>query len=667
MMLDRPVTVLPGIGPKRAQTIKKLGLETVRDVLYSFPRAYRDFQNILTPNMAKAGEEQLITGRLHNLTERHISQGRRIIQAKLGDNLTLTWFIFHRGRGSSYLYRRLQKIEQIWVYGMVKDALFGFEMNSPDFFTEPPFHRGLMPVYPLIAGISNEQRVTWIEAALKHSSELEECLPAYICDNYLGRELAFREIHFPKDWDMQNKARDRIVFEEFFFFHLGLQFGVKKESGYRHKPDGELMSRYLESLPFDLTEGQQNALETVCEDMEAIHPMRRLIHGEVGSGKTVVAEYGAIKAVASGGQVAMMVPTEVLARQMAQRLKTSLGDLGIEVALLIGNMREKEQEEVRTAIANGNAQVIVGTHALITKKVEYKHLTLAIVDEQHRFGVRQRLALLDKGNADLLVMSATPIPRSLALTLYGDLKTTEIRQLPEGRKEVDTRLVDPKRRDDVYNYLVSRVRQGEQAYVVFPLVEESENLHLKSAVREMEELQKGLLSTVRVGLLHGQMGKEKEEVFQAFYNREIDVLLATTVIEVGMNVPNATVMVIENAERFGLAQLHQLRGRVGRGSKPGICFLLSYNLSENSRDRLNVIRKSNDGFEIAEEDLRLRGPGDLLGVRQSGQPLFRLADIQKDRDALQLSAYNVQKLLLKDPNLINFPNLKKELDRQRYQ
>lgn len=665
-MLDRPVTVLPGIGPKRAETVKKLGLETVRDVVFSFPRAYKDFQKVLTPHTAQANVEQLITGTLLNLNERNISGGRRIIQARLDDMLTLTWFIHYRGRGPSFLYRRLQKIKQIWVYGMVKDALFGLEMNSPEFFDKEPMHHGLMPVYPLISGVSNEQRKNWIRYALNYSHELEECLPPNISKNLLEREQAFREIHFPADWEMQAKARKRIVFEEFFLFNLGLQYGVKKASGFKHSLDGELVERYLKSLPFELTDDQQDALKIVGKDMESTFPMRRLIHGEVGSGKTIVAEYGAIKAVESGGQVAMMVPTEVLARQMIQRLKGSLGPLGINVTLLIGHMPAKESDEVRKALANGSAQVAVGTHALITEKVKFKNLTLAIVDEQHRFGVRQRLALLDKGNADLLVMSATPIPRSLALTLYGDLETTEIRQLPQGRKEVDTRLVDPRRRNDVYDYLVSRIKRGEQAYVVFPLVEESDKLDLKAAVNEMEELKRGLLSTVSVGLLHGQMGKEKEEIFQAFYNQEIQVLLATTVIEVGMNVPNATVMVIENAERYGLAQLHQLRGRVGRGDKPGICFLLSYNLSELGRARLDVIRNTNDGFKIAEEDLKLRGPGDLLGVRQSGQPLFKLANLLEDSAILEESARLVQELLLDDPDLKNYSYLKNELKRQRY-
>ena len=663
-MLDASVTVLPGIGEKRAQAIRNLGLETVRDVLLSFPRTYKDFQTIVEPSQVEIGVEQLTSGKLTNLTERRISQGRRLIQGQLDGSLTLTWFVYHKGPGMSYLLRKLQKAETLWVYGVAKPSLFGAEMSSPEFFLRAP-RLGLMPVYPLMAGVSNDQRIRWVEAALKHVHELPECLPEKIRGARPGRAEAVAEIHFPKSRSRYEEARERLVFEEFFLFLLGLQGSQEVRSGIAHKPDGELVKRYRARLPFQLTKGQEDALRQVAADMEAERPMRRLIQGDVGSGKTVVAEYGAVKAVASGGQVAMMVPTEVLARQMVKRMKESLEPLGISVELLIGNMKGKEQERVRAALEVGDCDVVVGTHALITEKVNFKHLSLAVVDEQHRFGVRQRSALLGKGNADLLVMSATPIPRSLALTIYGDLDTTEIRELPAGRQAVDTRLVDPARRDDVYRYLVSRVHQGEQAYVVFPLVDESEHLDLKAATQEMESLKDGLLSSVRVGLIHGQMGKEKEAVFEAFAAGEIDFCLATTVIEVGMNVPHATVMVIENAERFGLAQLHQLRGRVGRGNKGGICFLLAYNLTPHSRDRLNVVRTSNDGFFIAEEDLRLRGPGDLFGIRQWGQPLFRLADLKEDQDILTKAALQVKELL-ETHSLAEYPELRRELERYEW-
>ncbi len=664
--LDGPVTILTGVGPKRAQTIKKLGLETLRDVLFSFPRDYKDFQQVYRPDQAKIGQAQLVTGSLINLFERPVSRGRRIVQAQLDGILTLTWFVHHRTRGPSYLYQRLRKAKELWVYGSVKEGYGGLEMSSPEYFLRAPTHLGLMPVYPLISTVSNDQRVRWVQEALKYLDELKECLPAAVQNGYLHRHTALRWIHFPRNWQEQEQARERLVFEEFFLFHLGLQRGARTTPGVVHAPDGELVERYLQSLPFELTPGQKNALRDVAQDMESPLAMRRLIQGEVGSGKTIVAEYGAVKAVENGGQVAMMVPTEVLARQMVQRLTSALQSLGITVELLIGNMTGKEQTRVRTGIEEGLIQVVVGTHALITDKVQFANLTLAIVDEQHRFGVRQRLALQGKGNADLLVMSATPIPRSLALTAYGDLDTSEIRDLPQGRQVVDTRLIDPNRRADVYRYLVHRVKAGDQGYVVFPLVEESEHLDLKAAETEMKVLQQGLLRDIRVGLIHGQMGKEKEKTFEAFYRQEIDVLIATTVIEVGMNVPNATVMIIENAERFGLAQLHQLRGRVGRGSKGGICFLLSYSEAPQSRERLEVIRRSTDGFFIAEEDLRLRGPGDLLGVRQWGMPMFRLGDLIEDQEVLKATAIKAQALLTEDPTLASYPQLRAELQRQRW-
>lgn len=665
-MLNGPITQLKGIGPKRAATFKKLGVETVRDVLFSFPRSYKDFQRVHLAHQVVPGQEQLVTGRLEKLYERPISGNRRIIQALLDNDLTLTWFVFQRGRGPSYLYRKLQGADQIWVYGLVK-AEFGLpEISSPEVYYKAPKHLGLMPVYPLVATVTNEQRINLVQEALKSLSELKECLPTIIRGDYLGRHEALRAIHFPKNQHQRLLAKERLVFEEFLLFHLGLQKNTKLAKGIAHKEDGPLVHKYLKSLPFQLTKGQSNALKDVAKDMESSQAMRRLIQGDVGSGKTIVAEYGAVKAVENGGQVAMMVPTEVLARQMVQRMKTALNPLQISVELLVGNLAGKEQVRVREGIQDGSIQVVVGTHALITEKVHFANLTLAIVDEQHRFGVKQRFALQEKGNADLLVMSATPIPRSLALTAFGDLETSEIRELPQGRREVDTRLIDPNQRALVYEYLVKRVKQGEQGFVVFPLVEESEHLQVKAAVTEMEELKQGLLREINVGLIHGQMGKEKEQIFEAFYRQEIDVLIATTVIEVGMNVPNATVMVIENAERFGLAQLHQLRGRVGRGNKPGICFLLSYTNSPVSRERLEVIRKSTDGFFIAEEDLRLRGPGDLLGVRQWGMPVFLIGDIVEDRELLETTAHLAFTILQEDPTLAKYPELLREIERQRW-
>lgn len=665
--LDSDVTALPGVGENRRQTLAKLGLHSLRDVLYGFPRTYKDFTRVWTPGELQEEGEYLITGELIELSERQISGGRRLVQARLmagGGTLKLTWFLFHRKRGYTYIYQRLRSAKQIWVYGTVKRALLEWEMNSPEFYLKAP-KAGLAPVYPLTSGISNQMRIRWAEHVLQYLDEIYECLPSHLTAQFGHRHEALRAIHFPKSRAALEKARRRLIFEEFFLFHLGLQLSATSIPGKVHKPDGPLVERFFESLPFQLTNGQEQAIADVRADMESPARMGRLIQGDVGSGKTIVALYAAVKAVESGGQVAVMVPTEVLARQMVERFRDTFSTLGIEVELLVSNMPKKHRTAVLEGISSGTLPVVVGTHALITDGVRFKNLTLAIVDEQHRFGVRQRQALGDQQSADMLVMSATPIPRSLALTLYGDLAVSSIRDMPAGRKEVDTRLIHPRQRDQVYEFVVRRVRQGEQAFVVFPLVEESDKLDLRAAVQEMERLVKGPLKDVRVGLVHGQMGQEKEEVLEAFYRHELDVLVSTTVIEVGMNVPRATVMVIENAERFGLAQLHQLRGRVGRGEKQGYCFLIADLKSDTVKRRLQAIRHSTDGFMIAEEDLKIRGPGDLLGLRQSGQPLFLLGDIVEDRDLLELAAQEAQQLLQVNPELEGYPTLREEINRQR--
>lgn len=665
--LDKEVTALPGVGEQRRKLLAKLGLYTIRDVLYGFPRAYKDFTRILSPAELREEGEYLVCGELVELSERAISGGRRLVQASLygdGSYLKLTWFLVHRGRGYTYIYNRLRSAKRLWVFGQARRGLLEWEMNSPEFFLRQP-KLGLTPVYPLVAGITNRMRIGWAQFALQHLEEIYECLPNHLAAHYGDRHQALRNIHFPSSWSALEKARTRLVFEEFFLFHLGLQRGLTRTEGWAHKADGQLVEKFLAGLPFELTDGQAQAIADVRADMESPTRMARLIQGEVGSGKTIVAQYAAVKAVESGGQVAVMVPTEVLARQMADRFREAFQHLGIEVELLVGNMPKKRREHILKRLRTGELKVVVGTHALITDDVVFKKLTLAIVDEQHRFGVEQRQALGASSGADMLVMSATPIPRSLALTMYGDLAVSTIRDLPAGRKPVDTRLIHPSQRDKVYAFVTRRVQQGEQAFVVFPLVEESDKLDLKAAVQEMERLKAGPLRHVRVGLVHGQMGKEKDEILQAFYRHELDVLVATTVIEVGMNIPRATIMVIENADRFGLAQLHQLRGRVGRGEKQGYCFLIADLKSDTVRERLNAIRNSNDGFFIAEADLKLRGPGDLLGLRQSGQPMFLLGDIVADQDLLAKAAEAAKALLRQDPDLAEYPTLKEELNRQR--
>lgn len=667
-MLSHPVTVLSGIGQAKAKLAAKLEIRTVRDVLFSYPRSYKNFSQILSVDQAEIGKEALFWGELTDLQEKKLPKNRRLVQARLLGKqklLNLSWFTVSYGRSRSYQFRRLQNADKLWVYGTVKAGFYGAEISGGEFFIRKPQFSGLVPVYPLVSGITNQMRLKWIEFALNHLDELDECLPSSLLRQYMKRRQAIRVIHFPANKHELQRARRRIIFEEFFLFHIGLASIREIQNYVVHKHDGNNVTVFLNNLPFKLTKGQQKAIVDVRKDMEARWQMRRLIQGDVGCGKTVVAEYASLKAVDSGGQVAIMVPTEILARQMFMRINEHFQSLDVECALLIGKTRTREYEQILTGLADGSISVVVGTHALISDNVKFANLTLAIVDEQHRFGVRQRLALSDKGIADLIVMSATPIPRSLALTLYGDLDTTIIEDMPKGRKKIDTRLIHPNHRDEVYRFLVERVKAGEQGFVVFPLVEESDKLDLKAAIQEMESLSKKQLAGVKVGLVHGQMGREKDQIMQEFYDHKLDVLVSTTVIEVGMNIIEATVMIIEDANRFGLAQLHQLRGRVGRSSKQAYCFLVDDPQSDIARKRLNVIRNTNNGLKIAEEDLKIRGPGDLLGTRQSGEPWFKLADLIRDQKLLEQAAKAAREILVDDPKLMNYPHLATEIKRQQ--
>lgn len=665
-MLEHPMTVIPGIGKSRARLAAKLDLETVRDVLFSYPRTYKDYTHILSPDEAEIGMENLFAGELVDLREKKLQGKRRLIQARLLGKrraLTLSWFNVTYHKGYSYQYNQLQNRHRLWIHGQVKSGLYGPEIVSGEFYVDEPNHLGLFPVYPLVSGITHQMRLNWIEFALKHLDEIEECLPLHLISKFMDRKQAIGSIHFPVNHEELTQARRRLIFEEFFLFHISMGLVNRKGNYIVHKPDGKLTKAFLANVPFTLTDGQKQAINNVREDMESDQQMRRLIQGDVGCGKTVVAQYASLKAVDSHGQVAVMVPTEILAAQMYTRIYRDFKPLGVTTALLVGKTAVKQQKEILNGLANGNISIAVGTHALISEKVKFANLTLAIIDEQHRFGVRQRMALSDKGKADLIVMSATPIPRSLALSVYGDLDTTLIRDKPPGRKKIDTRLIHPKQRDDVYRFLVSRVKQGEQGFVVFPLVEESEKLDARAAISEMESLSQNQLAQVRVGLVHGQMGKEKDQIMNDFYNDKIDVLISTTVIEVGMNVTNATVMIIENADRFGLAQMHQLRGRVGRSIEKAYCFLIADPQTDLAKQRLNVLRTTNDGLRIAEEDLKLRGPGDLLGTRQSGEPWFRLGDIMQDQDLLELAQATARKIISADPKLKEHPLLAIEVNK----
>lgn len=652
-MLEKPLGSLPGVGPVREKALARLGLVTIEDLLYHYPRGYQDFTRVWDPGEAADGQTALFAGHPALVKERRLSNNRRHITAVLeGERgvLMLSWFLTMRGRGSTFLHRRLTKEEELWVFGHVVRGPQGLAVTGGDWFVQrPPVI--FRPLYARTQGITNDQLVRWTGLALQHAEELDEVIPEPYRPNSWTKPRALRAMHFPRSGEEQDKARSFLVFEEFFLFQLGLLFGQERFKSAPSQRDGSLVQDFLASHPFALTVGQKQAVRQIGKAMESTRAMRCLLQGDVGSGKTVVAEYAVVKAVESGGQAAFMVPTEVLAHQMTKRLQESLKPLGIRAARLTGGISGRERQGILKALSEGCIDVAVGTHALLNRHVEFSNLTLAVIDEQHRFGVNQRTILRDKGAADLLVMSATPIPRSLALCLYSDLDAIVIPDLPQNRLPVDTRLIHPSHRNRVYAFVVKRVLAGEQAFVVFPLVEESDTLGLRAAVKEMEELSRGWLKSVRVGLVHGQLGSEKEDVLNRFTAGNLDVLVSTTVIEVGMDMPRATVMVIEEAQRFGLAQLHQLRGRVGRSSRQSYCFLLAGDPSESGWNRLQVIRETTDGLRIAEEDLRQRGPGDFLGTRQSGEPLFRLADISADRECLEEAAQAVRKLLADDPRL----------------
>ncbi len=652
-MLEKTIDCLPGVGPARERALSRLGLQTIGDVLHAYPRTYRDYTTVVDAGDAFENQTALFKGRLSNIHERLLEGNRRLVKAVLqGEHgaLNLSWFLAMRGRGSTFLRRRLIRCQELWVFGCVTRGPAGLSVTGGDWYVRrPPVL--LLPVYPLTQGISNDQRIGWADQALKYAAEAEDVIPDSHRPYGWTKSQALRAIHFPESEEERIKGRSFLVFEEFLLFQLGMLQGLDRTKSVSHGPDGPLVRAYLASLPFSLTSGQQSAIRSIGEAMESPHRMRCLLQGDVGCGKTVVAEYAAVKAVESGGQVALMVPTEILARQMVERFELSLGPLGISVICLVGGMGRKTRDAALERLVHNRYQVVVGTHALLNDEVRFKRLTLAVVDEQHRFGVSQRTTLGRKGEADILVMSATPIPRSLALTLYSNLDIVLIPDLPRDRLPVDTRIIHPNRREDVYRFLVKRVREGEQGFVVFPLVEESDSLGLRAAVKEMESLSRGPLGSVRVGLVHGRMGREKDDVMARFAQGELDVLVSTTVIEVGMDMPRTTVMVVEEAQQFGLAQLHQLRGRVGRSTRKSYCFLVAGSASETAWNRLRVIRDTTDGLRIAEEDLRQRGPGDFFGSRQSGEPVFRLADITADQELLEAASRAVQSLYKADPRL----------------
>lgn len=646
-----PIQFLKTIGPKRAKTLQRLGIFTVEDLLNHFPKRYEDRRNVKKINQVCSGEVETVKARVISQQELKPRRGLKIIKLDLSDGsgtLTAVWF------NNPYVLKQLPRGIEVVVTGKVERRFGSTELMVSDYELAGAgdYQPGIVPVYGATENLTSKQIKLLVGYALEHVERLmPEFLPEDVLNRYHfpRRADAYRQIHFPTDFAQKEAARRRLVFEEFVLLQLGIQRvkGKKDEvHGIPMGSPGPLVSRLRKNLPFTLTGAQVRVIREVFRDMARPHPMARLVQGDVGSGKTVVAAMALLLAIESGYQGAMMAPTEILAEQHYLALRQAFQPLGLNVELLTGSRSKREREEVLRRTALGECQVLVGTHALVQETVAFKALGLAVTDEQHRFGVRQRANLQAKGeNPHVLIMTATPIPRTLALTVYGDLSLSVIDELPPGRKEIKTCHISEKNRQKLYRFMEQEIAKGRQIYVVCPLVKESEVLDLRAAT-ELAQVIAGRFPHEQVGLLHGRMRKqEKEAVINGFRENQIKIIVSTTVIEVGVNVPNASVMVIESAERFGLAQLHQLRGRVGRGSYQSYCILVGNADNDEIRRRLGIMCATNDGFKIAEEDLKLRGPGEFFGTRQHGLPELKIADIIHDGPLLDEAGALAAKLI----------------------
>ena len=641
--LSDPVTILKGVGPTKAKQFAQLNIFTLGDLICHFPRAYEDRTKLTTIEKLEVDKPACFKAMVMNTPRTsHIRKGLDITKVQVADHtarLNLTFF------NQKFTTEQLQYGKEYIFYGAVSGDFIGYNMTSPVFepLDAPPITtRRVLPLYPLTAGLSNASVLKAVRQALAICDPPEEILPEAVRREYgiLGADRAYYAIHEPSSMEEAELAKRRLIFEEFFIFSAGLALmrASRNQKSLPPYTDCDL-SAFYKALPFTLTGAQTRAIGEISEDLRRGAPMNRLVQGDVGSGKTMVAAAAAYLAVRNGHQAAMMAPTEILAEQHYASLSKLLTPLGIRVALLTGSLTPKQKKLTRQAIEEGSADLIVGTHALVSDSTVFCDLGLVITDEQHRFGVSQRSKLSAKGeDPHILVMSATPIPRTLALLMYGDLEVSILDELPPGRQQIDSFLVNESYRARINAFIRKQVAEGHQCYVVCPAVEESEDLGMKAATVWAETLQKTVFPDLRIALLHGQMkGAEKEAVMNAFARGSADVLVATTVIEVGVDVPNATLMVIEDADRFGLSQLHQLRGRVGRGKAKSYCILTSHNRNPETLQRLKALCKTTDGFKIAEEDLNLRGPGDFFGSRQSGLPVFRVANLSCDLQTLKLA------------------------------
>ncbi len=695
MDLSTPVSKLTGVGEKYLEKLQNLGIKSVEDLLFYFPRKYNDFSKITPINKIQLKEITTIYGTIREIKNQRTYKKRMMITiATIADNSGTIKAIWYR---QPYLTGSLKSgyevifsgkaqedkgklIFQNPIYEVInKDLKKSNKETSDTSNTFDPSdtlnltHSGrIVPVYSETEGVTSRWLRFKIKSLLHLVEQIKDYLPEEVkkSQNLLELSKAVRQIHFPENHNILKKAKKRLSFDELFLIqinHLKQKIDWQKGKGKACKFDEKLIKKFVSSLPFDLTLGQKKAAWEILKDLQKPIPSNRLLEGEVGSGKTVVAVIAILNVIKNGFQTAFMVPTEILAQQHYKKINSYLKPYGIKIALLLGSTKKKEKEKIKEWVKKGEVDLVIGTHALIQEEINFKKLALAVIDEQHRFGVAQRAGLRERSgdefNPHLFTMTATPIPRTLALALYGDLDLSIISELPPGREKVETRLVKPKERDKAYKFIEEQISKGRQVFVICPLIEESDILGVKSVNLEYEKLSKDIFPDLNIGMMHGRFkSKEKEKIMRDFVKKKIDILVATSVIEVGIDIPNATVMVIEGADRFGLAQLHQFRGRVGRGKFKSYCFMFCEFRSRKIFARLNALVKSYDGFKLAEVDLKIRGPGEVYGMRQHGIPDLKMASLQ-DADLIKIAKSEAEKILKKDPKLKKYPKLVSEIEK----
>ena len=670
LSLSTPLTVLKGIGPKKAEALSIDGLSTIDQLLHYYPRKYLDRTTLTLLSKLSGGQNVNVIGTIQSIKMRK-GKFKYFLESIIYDGygyLTLRWF-----NGAKYIKKALKIGDKLAVSGKV-EFYNGYQIIHPDFEKlkedEDPINTGsIIPIYPLTSNLKNNgidsrflRRI--IKTIKKSSISINDHFEKNFLleTNLIELKRALNDIHFAKSLIDLNRAIERLKFDEHFFLQLHLAYKNQKNLKIKSKPcfqNSKFDKKIIEALSFELTEAQHRAHTQIKNSLTNSSPMNCLLQGDVGSGKTIVSILASSIAVESNFQVAVMAPTEILARQHLKSFKKEFDPLKITCALLTGGMARKERDKIIESLNNGKIDLVIGTHALIQKDVKFKKLGLVIIDEQHRFGVNQRRKLVEKGNnPHFLAMTATPIPRTLAITLYGDMDLCIIDEMPKNRKPVITKVIDENRLKRVYDFMAKEVVLGRQCMIVYPLVEETEKSDLIAATEMYEELSKNEFSNLEVGLIHGKMEKtEKDSIMNNFSANNINILISTTVIEVGIDVPNSTIMLIEHAERFGLTQLHQLRGRVGRGKNKSFCILVRRSFSENAKKRLNIMEETNDGFVIADEDLKIRGPGEFFGIRQSGYLSFKIANMKTDGSLIQKARKLAKEIIKHDSNLEGRKNI----------